>query len=234
MKTAAMIHGCWCSFFGSDLLSADKPSGEAAGLQQRRAGFTQGENSSTVILPSFIAPQTHVVLRLEHVVGSLFLQPFPKKKKNPESFRCLSFSWGFLYNGVWVSLFPFSTFAERSEDVLALSTRRRFRRSGRHSSGPGCYNRIRPAWGQWEPQKDRAEEGWRGEGVSESSDQGAGAGAGPDQTSDGGGQVQDSGERRPTFRRHTLTNTSWEWKRATTRSKHCRESWFDTLRSTKK
>lgn len=98
-----MIHGCWCSFFGSDLLSADKPSGEAAGLPQRRAGFTQGENSSTVILPSFIAPQTRVVLRHEqHVVGSLFFTAL-SKKKNPESFRCLSFSRGFLSNSVWVS-----------------------------------------------------------------------------------------------------------------------------------
>ena len=237
IKTAAMIHGCWRSFFGSDLLSADKPSGEAAGLPQRRVGFTEGENSSTVILPSFIAPQTHVVLRLEqHVVGSLFFfySPFPKK-----SFRCLSFSWGFLYNSGWLSSFLFSTFAECSEDVPALSTRHRFRRTRRHSSGLSSYggprdDRIRPAWGQWEPQKSRAEEGWRGEGVSESSDQGAGAGAGPDQTSDGGGQVQDSGESRPTFRRRTFKNTFWESKCATTRSKHCRESWFDTLTSTKK
>lgn len=40
------------------------------------------------------------------------------------------------------------------------------------------------------------EEGRAGEGDAQSSDQGAGAGFGPDQAPDGGGQMQDPGENR--------------------------------------
>lgn len=57
-------------------------------------------------------------------------------------------------------------------------------------------------------QKGRAEEERAGEGVPQGADQGAETGLGPDQTPDGGGQVQDPGETiKPPYHHTTRRNT---------------------------